>query len=101
MYTKTHKPDFLRFHRDFLILCGNRKFNDCQFIYHCIKSYNCFNIQFSGMDHMNTEILNLPFQTQLISPFDSLQINHLIQRKLRRKAVNPALFFPHIKQICI
>ena len=101
MYTQTHKLNRLLLYRNFRIMQWNRNLHFLQFIYLCIEGHDCLEIQFSGMDHISTEVLDLPVQTQFIATFDSLQINILIHRKLRRKTADPALFFPYIKQIHI
>ena len=53
------------------------------------------------MDQMKTQILDLPFQAHFISAYNSLQIQCLFHRKLRRKTVHSSFLFPHIKKIYI
>ena len=80
---------------------GYRKPYSCQLIYRSKKSNHCFNIHFSGMDDMNAQILNFPFQAHFIPVDYSIQIQCLFHWKICRKTVDPAILLTDIKKICL
>ena len=100
MYTETHQVHFLFLHRYRRIFQIFRKSYSAEFIYHCIKSNHCLNIHFSGMDQMNAQIFNFPFQLYFISINNSIKIQGFFHGKNRCKTTNPAICIFYIKKIC-
>ena len=101
MYYKTQYTHCFFLHRYCFIIKRYRKPYSCQLIYRSKKSNHCFNIHFSGMDDMNAQILNFPFQAHFIPVDYSIQIQCLFHWKICRKTVDPAILLTDIKKICL
>ena len=51
------------------------------------------------MNDMDTQIFDLPLQTKLISIYDSVKVQSLLNRQACRKIVNSPVFLPHVQNI--
>ena len=101
MYGKTQKPHCFLFYRYGLIVQSRGKTDSVQFIHHRVESHYRLNVQFSGMYQIKAQILDLPFQAELIPAYDSLQVQRFFNGESGGQTVHPAFLLANIEKIYV